>query len=340
MELNLGMQFIWWTGVVESRQDPKKAGRCKVRIIGAHTSNKSDLPTADLPWAQPMIPLNDVASLQLKEGDYVVGFYFDGRDSQVPIIMGLLPGVPGELRPASVGFSDPRTPGELASAPKPPASLTIASSAVAITEGPGARNPQHLDESTLSRLARNEKISSTPIQFKKDSATSSVPAAGGGTWSEPKTPYAAQYPYNRVMETESGHILEFDDTPGAERIHIYHRSGTFEEVHPDGTKVTRIHADSYEVVLSDKHVYINGNYDITAQGDVNIKAGKNVNIEAGMDVVISALGAFNSQGMTQSHTATGPMSLIGLPLNLNGPPSTVLQPPIPVVVVTVATFTV
>ena len=35
------------------------------------------------------------------------------------------------------------------------------------------------------------------------------------------------YPKNHVYETESGHIKEFDDTEGAERIHEYHKSGTF-----------------------------------------------------------------------------------------------------------------
>ena len=47
---------------------------------------------------------------------------------------------------------------------------------------------------------------------------------------EPRTPYGAQYPFNHVRETESGHIQEFDDTPGRERIHEYHRAGTFYEL--------------------------------------------------------------------------------------------------------------
>lgn len=80
MEANLGDQFIWWMGVVESRQDPKKVGRCQVRIVGSHTDIKSVIPTEDLPWAQPIIPLNDNSSLQIKEGDYVVGFYLDGSE--------------------------------------------------------------------------------------------------------------------------------------------------------------------------------------------------------------------------------------------------------------------
>ena len=44
--------FIWYTGVVEDRQDPQYLGRVRVRCIGIHTDDKIELPTADLPWAQ------------------------------------------------------------------------------------------------------------------------------------------------------------------------------------------------------------------------------------------------------------------------------------------------
>jgi len=305
MESYLGSHFAWWVGVVESRQDPKKMGRCQVRILGSHTDLKSIIPTADLPWAQPLIPLNDNASLQIKEGDYVVGFYLDGHDSQVPIIMGILPGIPVALPAVTEGFADPRTGAELSSAPRRPGASS------------GVRYPSRLNESTLSRLARNERISETPIQSKKTSV-STASIAGGGSWSEPPTPYAAVYPYNRVMETESGHILEFDDTPGAERIHIYHRSGTFDEYHPDGSKVTRINKDAYEIVVSDKNVYVKGSLNITADQDITLKAGQSITIEAGTDVKIKAGTTFSSEaGATQEHKSGGPMTLKGIPMNLN-----------------------
>jgi len=316
MESSLGAQFVWWIGVVEDRQDPLKVGRCRVRILGSHTDSKSLIPTEDLPWAMPMIPLNDTSSLQIKEGDYVTGFYLDGLDEQAPIIWGILPGIPKELPPASQGFADPRT--DLSGAPSLPGSSPT-------------RYPSRLGEPTFSRLARNEKISDTPIQEKTTGIVVGVPTAGPGTWSEPATPYGAVYPYNRVMETESGHILEFDDTPGAERIHIYHRSGTFEETHPDGTKVINIKADAFEIVVSDKNVYVKGDVNITAAGNINLKAGKNVNIESGMDIILNATGSLTTQaGILQSHTSAGPMMLTGIPMNLNGPPGAILPPPLPV----------
>jgi len=318
MESNLGSHFIWWVGVVEDRQDPLKVGRCRVRILGSHSDSRSLIPTEDLPWAMPMIPLNDNASLQIKEGDFVAGFYLDGMEEHSPIIWGILPGIPKSRPPASVGFSDPRTEGELESSPHLP-------------DTNATRNPRRLNEPTFSRLARNEKIDDTIVATKKLDVQLSVPTAGPGVWNEPETPYNAVYPYNRVMETESGHVLEFDDTPGAERIHIYHRSGTYEEVHPDGTKVTHIKSTAYEVVLSDKNIYVRGDLNLTAAGNINIKAGRNVNIESGEDIILNATGSVNSQaGISEAHTSTGVMSFNGLPINLNGPPGAILPTPTPV----------
>ncbi len=176
-----------------------------------------------------------------------------------------------------------------------------------------------MNEPQFSRLARNEKIDQTAIQTKKDAAVVGVTVAGdGGVWDEPTTPYAAVYPYNRVMETESGHILEFDDTPGAERVHIFHRSGTFDEIGPDGTKVIHVKSDAFEIVLSDKKVYVKGSLDITADQDINIKAGQNLTIEAGLEIkVIAGAGITTLAGADQTHTAAGAMTMIGIPMNWN-----------------------
>ena len=103
--------------------------------------------------------------------------------------------------------------------------------------------------------------------------------ANTGQWFEPETPYATVkgaaipprdneskstvYPFNKVTETESGHIVEFDDTPGSERIQIFHRSGTFDEIHPNGDKVEKIVRDQYVSVLRDSNVHIDGFSNVT-----------------------------------------------------------------------------
>ncbi len=305
--------FVWWMGVVEDRIDPLKLGRCRVRIAGAHTADKSIIPTNALPWAHLMLPVTDSSMLMVKEGDYVLGFYLDGANAQHPVLMGILPGIPDQLLPNNVGFTDPRTSTDLTSAPRPPASLAVSGLAgepVAITETASAsRYPTNLNEPTISRLARNDSTE-TIIATKKTLALKSIPIAGGGAFSEPDSPYAATYPYNRVIESESGHVIEIDDTPTKERIHIYHRSGTSIEIGPDGTYISRVNSDKYDVILSDNNIFVNGDCNLTVNKNINMKSGADLNIEVENNVNIKAGKSVNIQtGTTLSMQSQGPSIL-------------------------------
>lgn len=89
--------FNWFVGVVEDRDDPLKVGRCKVRVYGYHTENRKDLPTKDLPWAVPIMPITSAGTSGigssphgLVNGSWVVGFFLDGHDMQQPAIFGSL----------------------------------------------------------------------------------------------------------------------------------------------------------------------------------------------------------------------------------------------------------
>ena len=88
-----------------------------------------------------------------------------------------------------------------------------------------------------------------------------------GMWAEPEADFKAKYPFNKVMETESGHLFEFDDTPGSERVRLQHRIGTYTELQSDGARVTHVVGDDFEVVVGDKNVSITGKCSITITGD-------------------------------------------------------------------------
>jgi exopolyphosphatase/guanosine-5'-triphosphate,3'-diphosphate pyrophosphatase len=64
--------------------------------------------------------------------------------------------------------------------------------------------------------------------------------ATDSSWTEPKSDYKAVYPYNHITQTESGHFIEMDDTPDAERVRIQHRTGTFTEIQADGSRINKI----------------------------------------------------------------------------------------------------
>jgi hypothetical protein len=129
--------------------------------------------------------------------------------------------------------------------------------------------------SDLPQRATGENVSLTPVNISK-SILDTCPL-----FSEPASPYAAEYPYNTVTETTSGHIIEYDDTPDAERIHHYHKSGTFEEYHPDGKKVTNVKNDNVEIVHGNKNVHIKGNLNIVVDGNYTMIVGGNEVVNVG-----------------------------------------------------------
>lgn len=162
--------------------------------------------------------------------------------------------------------------------------------------------PLYINEPDTNRLARHEEIDKTVV-YKKDAAlVTGVEVAGGTTWDQSPNPYNAAYPFNHVMMTESGHILEFDDSPHSERIHLYHKSGTFMEIDANGTQVNRIVGDGYEIYERNGYVHINGSLNVTVDGAANvlIKNGLNLdvrgvaNINVYNDVNLNVSGSLNA----------------------------------------------
>jgi hypothetical protein len=294
--------FIWWVGFVEDRMDPLKLGRLKIRCVGWDADNKMQLPTDALPWAQVAFPVNNVNPYACKEGDMVLGFFADGEAAQQRIVFGQFPSIPLKEANAEEAYSDPRE--DLADAPRPPESKEYIEdgTGIVITEKPQADpNPIYLDEPTTSRIARNdaETITETFIQERKDNVVKEIKTYNKeeelSNWDEPETLYDAVYPYNNVMETESGHVVEYDDTPGAERIHIAHRNGSFTEWYPDGDRVEKITKDKYTIVMADDHLYVMGSCKITVQGDAEIYVQKNLYATVDENLTAYVVGNVDAQ---------------------------------------------
>ena len=100
--------FTWWIGRVahsdvwynENRAlaaKGKESHRCKVRIIGYHPWDATELAEEDLPWAHVMMDATTGSgqgglgdSQVLTGGETAIGFFLDGDEAQQPVIMGLL----------------------------------------------------------------------------------------------------------------------------------------------------------------------------------------------------------------------------------------------------------
>lgn len=315
--------FYWFQGVVEDRQDPKKLGRIRVRVFGLHTDDKNLIPTEELPWAYVMMPVTSAAMTGLGEsplgpvpGTHVVGFFRDGDSCQEPIVIGTIAGIPEEATQKPKGFYDPRDSDtlveKLADAPRKIKTRDYHKdgSGVVLTPEDAAKNyPRVINpldnvigEPDTNRLARAEIIGDTIVQLKKDTRDKAVPISFGGTWDEPAPAYAAKYPYNHVTESESGHIEENDDTPDHERTHRWNRTGTFEEIGPDGQRIFKVVAHDFEILMKDHEIHIMGkkqetvqhDYDLYVQGNFNIQVDGNVNLLVKGSVYEHVKGSVNS----------------------------------------------
>lgn len=274
--------FYWWQGVVEDRMDPLKCGRCRVRILGIHTDDKTNkgIPTEHLPWATLLLPANQEERIvPPKEGSWVMGFFRDADNCQDPVIMGVIPGIPTEANPnlgrkeeEKIGFYDPANnllsrPVDMETGFKMQNSGTPGMTEFFKNseDAPRMGNcyPKHIGEPDTHRLARNEDLSGTILQWKYNNRLQDVVSNVTGTdgqvkeslWSEPdpNQVYGAVYPYNKVMASESGHVIEVDDTPSHERIHTFHRSGTFDEMQPNGDRVMKTVKDSYRITYGNDY---------------------------------------------------------------------------------------
>jgi hypothetical protein len=154
--------YTWWIGEVENNKDPSKLGRVQVRILGWYTGHKAkqaytkEMPTKVLPWAQVLLPCDKAqtgstgSTSELQPGAWVMGFFLDGDEAQLPIVMG-----------AFRGFQTKEDPSK---------KTTAADGTVA--EEKATNTPQKKD------LAGNERNDGHP--FPKRQATTPPDPAGSG----------------------------------------------------------------------------------------------------------------------------------------------------------------
>lgn len=253
---------LFFVGVVENNVDERLEGRVQVRAFGVHGSNR-EVPTENLPWATLIHGDYDPNGSIPQVNSFVFGFFVDGRDAQQPMILGLIPTqYTLETNPAEQGYG-------------------------AIPNGDAQRlsqgsNPEDFGEPQNSKLVRGEKTQETYVALQEQNRIKDIEVASNGineqrqTFEEPAPAYNTEYPFNRVMETYS-HVLEMDDTPGSERIMIYHkRNGSYISIDSTGTSVQKSTNDKYEINDVHQHVYVGGKSHVTIVGDsrVYVKGNK------------------------------------------------------------------
>jgi hypothetical protein len=100
-----------------------------------------------------------------------------------------------------------------------------------------------------------------------------VEMAGGGYWEEPTPANVGQYPQNSVRTTHGGMVMEFDSTPGAERWHLYHPSGSYTELDAKGNITSKAWGDRIEIDMGNRHIATKGDFSISSDGSLKMLSG-------------------------------------------------------------------
>lgn len=238
--------LLWFMGVVEDNVDPQLLGRVRVRAFGIHPTDTEKVPTEDLPWAYVISGTYSNAYKPPELNEWVFGFFIDGKSAQQPMLLGTLLGMP-TMPPAAQGDSN--------------GGFTV------MGDGSTMRK---LFRPDMPRLATGEELHMTPVLAKNATGGQRVKTSNGRGWDTPKSAYAAQYPHNYVHETPSGHVFEMDDTPGNERVHLYHRSGSHIEINSNGQTTIKSAGSMFVVVENNGYVRILGDANLTVEGKANV----------------------------------------------------------------------
>ena len=268
-ESGIGIQNpLFFVGVIEGNIDPRLEGRVQVRAFGIH-GTIHQIPSAELPWA-PVLngiipPLNA----------WVMGMFIDGRDAQQPVVIGVIPTQMNVL-------VDPEQSGW---------GVIAQTNNHLLAQG---SRPEDFGQPTIPRLARGEYIEQTYVPAIEAAKENNIPVAGTtDTWSEPGSAYDAQYPFNKVIETAGGHSVELDDTPGAERIMVYHNSGSYIQIDMNGTTSDKAVGDRYQLTDGNMHVFVGGSAKVTVEQDAHLLVGGNMFQEVMGDMNLSVHGNFD-----------------------------------------------
>lgn len=241
---SFGENFKWFMARVVDNKDPDFLGRLKIRVIHEQTGDLGKkkktygLTDDDLLWAYPMSAIQS-ASLSFKKvqeledypvpdwidavglsptgssiGTYVFGFYLDGTEENIPIVM-------GSYHKLSM-FPEPPTDEQTGAMLQTqiPEELKLYYDVAALAKG-FVFDPEAEESRPGQTLPKEPYAVST---LWKDDPKGQAPV------DEFVTAYNAEYPYNLTYTTKAGHAIELDDTIGYERLHLWHKSGTYEEI--------------------------------------------------------------------------------------------------------------
>ncbi len=138
---------------------------------------------------------------------------------------------------------------------------------------------EYVGVSSVNNIARGTKVSSVYVG-------GSVPGLDLELNDEPST----QYPNNQVKETASGHVIEYDDTNGRERVMIRHRTGSGVEMRADGSVIFSSTNNTLRIVAANEKAIIEGDGEVVYNGNLKMRIAGDFDLEVGGDFNVNVTG--------------------------------------------------
>ena len=110
----------------------------------------------------------------------------------------------------------------------------------------------------------------------------------------------SEFPFNQVDETTSGHVVEYDDTPGGERILIKHRTGAGVEMRADGSVIVSSTNNRIEVTGGDQTTIVEGAGNLVYKGNLNLVVTGDYNVDVGGNYNVQVAGNM-IEGISENH---------------------------------------
>jgi len=283
---------IFYKGVISRNDDPLQSGRCQVRILGIHTADETKVPNEHLPWAELLVPVSiaggnsGIGLSAIPIPGTWVWVYLEGGDWNQPVIFGIVQGQNNIKRSSPDGFRDD-------------------SDIYPIDD--------RLNETDQNRVARNKDLDLTIIKTIRDkNRDKNIFSNKGFSWSEMKEKNSlTKYPFNTVIETIGGSIIEYDSTKGNERITSLHKSGTYNEIQDNGDLQQKVVGEKKDIVNKNAYILIKGKKYEVIYDDVDMKYDSNIN------TVINGKSETTVKGATKENYNSG--------LNTDGGPKIVIK---------------
>ena len=138
---------------------------------------------------------------------------------------------------------------------------------------------EYVGVSSVNNIARGTRVSNVYIG-------GSVPDVNLELNNEPST----QYPENQVKQTASGHIIEYDDTNGRERVMIRHRTGSGVEMRADGSVIFSSTNNTLRIVAANEKVIVEGDGEVVYNGNLKMRVAGDFDLEVGGDFNVNVTG--------------------------------------------------